>query len=292
MKRAAQRAMRQVRCLQRTSASLVARAERMWMNPRRDGFTLTELAALLLPSLCKAKAQAHSSACQQNLRQIGFALCMYVGEFSKYPTRFEWAGSASPGQGGRLLPYFNNNREIFTCPARKPFLRGADTERGFGRFSYGYNCLGSGRWDSGNLGLGYRPVAYVGESQIRMPSDMIAAGDVGNGGVADWLLNPNEDLAGTEDIAPGNSWLPANRHRGGATILFCDGHVEHATQKPGLRKQIPRVVVGTTTTSRIGKRGDRRQAPLCTIPDKRVFSVTFSSVGERGHGTKRKIHER
>ena len=38
------------------------------------------LAALLLPALSRAKAQAHSTACKSHLRQIGVALVMYVSD--------------------------------------------------------------------------------------------------------------------------------------------------------------------------------------------------------------------
>ncbi len=60
-------------------------------NSRGDhGFTLVELlvviaviailAALLLPALAKAKASAQSAACKSNLRQLGIALTIYLGD--------------------------------------------------------------------------------------------------------------------------------------------------------------------------------------------------------------------
>ena len=71
-----------------------AKGVRIWI-----AFTLIELltviaiiailAALLLPMLTRAKAQAKAAGCKSNLRQIGFALAMYVGDFRTYASHFE-----------------------------------------------------------------------------------------------------------------------------------------------------------------------------------------------------------
>lgn len=61
------------------------------MNARRKGFTLIELlvvvsiiailTAILMPALRKAKEQAHSTACQGNLKGFTLALQMYAQEY-------------------------------------------------------------------------------------------------------------------------------------------------------------------------------------------------------------------
>src|SRR6059058_4080339 len=71
---------------------------------RVGGFTLIELlvvigvtailAALLLPALSSARARAQSTACKNNLRQVGFALMAYVSDSRRYPPMWGVTGGA------------------------------------------------------------------------------------------------------------------------------------------------------------------------------------------------------
>ena len=81
------------------------------------------LAAMLLPALNKAKVKAKQTACLNNLRQIGIATVMYVGEWQKYPGCL-FTPATLPNfyyvWPPRLLANMGNNRKSFWCPAANP----------------------------------------------------------------------------------------------------------------------------------------------------------------------------
>lgn len=230
----------------------------------QSAFTLIELlvviaiiailAALLLPALSSAKARAQRIRCMGNVRQLGLALEMYVGDTGYYPYSSDnnnglpwfvaldpyfsknYSIAICPNLNGIIAPenaiYFFNDRENvgFNPNKNPPYLRG---------LSYGYNGFGLGAADSAqNLGTGW-PVLGLGGipspkavvlpiKTVVSPSDMIA--------IADSVTLPASGIPAVDMIFTNiygyifqiNTpvMLSVVRHKGGENLAFADGHAE------------------------------------------------------------------
>jgi prepilin-type N-terminal cleavage/methylation domain-containing protein/prepilin-type processing-associated H-X9-DG protein len=232
----------------------------------RRGFTLIELlvviaiiailAALLLPSLSKAKDSAKRIHCATNLHQLGVALRLYVDEFRRYPafsSSIMGPFPASPRAGywdAQILPYAAGNKGVFLC-AGLTFPRGQvtvsnnwnDTMMGgpWGIYhfphpneSYGFNTWGVGIQQSGNNGISlglnsanfYFSGGTVGLGTGLLDSGVVAPGEMI--AIADYDPSYDDDGDGDHPDALFSYCLTGNHHRGRANVVFCDAHVEYA----------------------------------------------------------------
>jgi len=224
------------------------------MRRNRPGFTLIELlvviaiiailAAILFPVFAQARDKARSAACLSNMRQLGNALSMYVGDYDE--TFHKGAGITSPGEygfgpsgssnpidGWDNWPWFYGpyvkNVGIFDCPTSPDGtedLTDVDPVNGWGNDgNYGYNYSGLTR-DQGTPARGL--------AEVDAPADVFVFFDAGDtqvrAGANNWSgLLEELDLNLTCDanrISNKYSKESALRHSGRVNVVFADGHAK------------------------------------------------------------------
>jgi prepilin-type processing-associated H-X9-DG protein len=207
---------------------------------------LSLLMAFLLPALSKTKATAQAAHCRRNLRQMGYAMTMYINEYNRYPLacnptsltkkRFGLYSVERPTTWyDTFLPYADEEVAALNCPVGASLYKLNRTDRLYAQFGcYGYNAFGTGwRFPEKKLGLGRYENSYpidpfdeVAPSNIRVPSDMIAVADASF--LANGIISPvpaPKDFWSSKLIS--TNAKPSMIHLEGANTLFCDGHVEY-----------------------------------------------------------------
>jgi prepilin-type N-terminal cleavage/methylation domain-containing protein/prepilin-type processing-associated H-X9-DG protein len=220
------------------------------------------LAAMLLPTLSRAKQSAQSAACKSNLRQLGIAINLHLSDYGQYPSGYQyqqyvltsnWTQFAIVDYSSfldRLAPYMTahigSDSPVSRCPSAKPMdfnHFGPVASGGWGGdsagaslifeamlppkgMSYGYNAFGTGSEHLQPWGLSFSwkgsDWTPISEAQVTAPADMVAIGDTTFGTVIEPF--------------PHAMNLPASRHNDGANVIFCDSHIELAKQATWTRK--------------------------------------------------------
>ncbi len=215
------------------------------------------LAALLLPALSRAKTQATSVACLNNLKQLETSWHLYAVDHEDHlpPNNFvydiisdtpidtgpSWCTNVAPLDstvggitGGLIYPY-NTSVAIYHCPADHSTVENHDgTDSGAPRVrSYNMSQSINGEPDSwfSNYIPSFRKLTGIIDPG---PTRLIAFLDVHEDEIIDTEFGmPTQ---GIWDY--GSAWwdLPANRHNQGCNFSFGDGHVEH------WKWQVPKIV--------------------------------------------------
>jgi prepilin-type processing-associated H-X9-DG protein len=219
------------------------------------------LIAMLLPALNRARRQAYEVTCAANLRQMGIAVTMYINDHKYYPGHENVRAGVSDPYAvwpTRLRKYMKGSQGVFRCPTQNidfewkvndtaaPVANDADGGFGYnpgetllltisGHFSYGYNDWGTGQ-DPTTLviikdtpttqqrGLGgdvHDPGGReLKATRVKKPAEMICIADNTPDGSYDFNIDPRNYKE-----------APGKIHRGGANVLWCDGHVSWKHQK-------------------------------------------------------------
>jgi len=229
---------------------------RLWPSPPAGGgggFTLVELlvviailailAALLLPVLSRAKSQAQTLACINNLKELEYCSHLYsadnndflppnqAGGFAVAPTSTNgpsivannrsWCPGIAPLEintssleQGVLFPY-NHTPAIYHCPADLSTVDGHPEL--LRTRSY---CMDI----SANCDDAASTFRTFTEIRSPVPSTLFVLIDTQEQDIWDATFGI---------FGPGSYWadfwldLPADRHNRGANVSFADGHVEH-----------------------------------------------------------------
>jgi prepilin-type N-terminal cleavage/methylation domain-containing protein/prepilin-type processing-associated H-X9-DG protein len=213
-------------------------------KPQRRAFTLLELlvvmaiiallAALLLPTLSRAKQQAGAAVCANNLRQLGLAFVLYCethndtfpapGSASIYgpqPEDWIWWQRGRDVNQSAIAPYISKfNPKLFCCP-QDP---GAGSPAQDYPYSYSLNS-----WnleDEINPGMSSivtpdRKLYAFKMAQVKNPSGKIMLVDEDRGTIDDsrWVAESDN--------------LISERHNGRGVVGLADGHVQLVLPKFG-----------------------------------------------------------
>ena len=240
-----------------TSYNPVGPAHHTQFRRRGSGFTLIELlvviaiiailAAMLLPSLSRAKAKAKGIACASNNKQIGLGFMMYASDNNESLPPLNtgtWPGVTAVWwfkilDNGKYLTSVSVSNNLWRCPV----VSSADIDPGVVAY-FNSPCEGYGPLEGNTLTTGI--IRYAKNSdgsnlgslkltQIRRASQIWLIGDVGypkHGESVDKMPSAYFTEITTKQPLPTIGWAvapykqPAARHNSRATFSFCDGHVE------------------------------------------------------------------
>ena len=197
---------------------------------RQSGFTLIELlvvigiiailASLLMPALSKAKQKANGIKCINDIRQLGLASTMYVGDHDgEYPRRMHYTNSWV----FTLKPYYQN-ANLLACPADSfLFTLGNHERRSY--LINGFNDY----WEETLPDREYRKVMQwrydhgMKQAAITQPTDTIIFGEKKSGSYHVHMDFNQEHGNDREQVAHNMHRDGGGKTSGGSNFAFVDG---------------------------------------------------------------------
>jgi prepilin-type processing-associated H-X9-DG protein/prepilin-type N-terminal cleavage/methylation domain-containing protein len=177
--------------------------------------TIAILAALLLPTLARARESARSIQCLSQMRQLGLAVRLYADENGdEFPRsqhsafthgQLTWGRALAPQLGGDTTTWTNLLRTLYRCP----------TDRRPQGWSYGLNVYFELGDDDDYPG---KPQTWRRVGDVPHPSANVLFAENASG--ADHIM-PNFWTASSDAVD-----VASRRHAGTANYTFVDGHAE------------------------------------------------------------------
>jgi prepilin-type N-terminal cleavage/methylation domain-containing protein/prepilin-type processing-associated H-X9-DG protein len=164
------------------------------------------LAAMLLPSLAKAKERAVTIQCLSNLKQLGTSMAMYGDDYNSNLPQANgdvgWA-STNPVPWLRVMAAYYKNTNVVRCAAMTQFYEKSP-------FNYFLGARAA-YIDAGNQ------AAAVSTKKILLPSQYILSGD------CNWEFSATD--ADPDNYSQNTLfWNPSPVHNHKVNVLFADAH--------------------------------------------------------------------
>lgn len=183
----------------------------------KSGFTLIEvlvvvaiissLLGILLPAVGQARKSAKRTSCLSNLKQIGLATELYVGEYEYYPKA--WIDSECRWMD-LIKPFIAKKSKVYSYPSdrlQKPVQWDPEVV-----LSYGINCFNF-------AGDKYCFWYFVRACDVARPAATVLFADCTPGKYYCGWLPWKEPVNGVDYRHPNNSFC----------AVLCDGHAETLT---------------------------------------------------------------